>query len=338
MSDNKVNNKLDFRNVKVTQFDPGQVSKMTFSELQSSVRTYSTNAILKDAYTHFVQDVNVDGEPTKVTYYQATHPARDRLNFASDVAGSLAGSYLTLQDFITKQVYVFYYVVSGSGVAPGIGDVEIPVVINANDTSALVAYATREAIKGTEEFIVIDSNLLANYVDIEYLQFGETQAVNVGTTGFLATRINEGESFVVGQVELDYDISGNPIYNKNVLKGLKFNIYTASFDAEREEIEVSAVVSMDPVISKDPTVYNVDMPFANIEYSLALPLDTKRFQLNIRDHRSKYTVSWVTGGAVLTRSPGTVYEESGLQIIAGKDTIYFTGKKDDLVMEVITWK
>jgi len=230
MSNNKVNNKLDFRNVKTTQFDPGQVNKMSFSELQSALRVYGTNAVLSDAYTHFVQDLDVNSNPISVTYYQATDPARDRLNFASDSAGSLAGTYITLQDFITKKLYVFYYVVSGIGTAPGVGDVEIPVVINANDTSALVAYSTREAIKGTEEFIVIDSNLLANYVDVEYLQFGETDLINVGTTGFTSTRTNEGKSFKVGEIEIEYNGSGDPIYNGNVLKGLKFNPFSASFD------------------------------------------------------------------------------------------------------------
>jgi hypothetical protein len=338
MSFNKKDNKLDFRNVKNSQFDPGQTQKMAFSELQSAFRQYNTNAILKDAYTHFIQELDASDRPTKVTYYQATAPASDRINVRADSGGDLAGTYFTLQEFITKKTHVFWFKVSGSGTAPGIGDVEHEITLSNNDPASVVAFAVKNAVEATDEFYVLNSDLLSAYVDIQYYQFGETQAIDVGTSGFISNRLVQGASFEVGEIELSYDVDGSPIYNGNKLSGLLYNPYTASFDVERDEITVSAVVSMDPVISKDPTMYNVDMPFAGVEYSLALPLDTKRFQLSVRDHKSKYTVSWVSGGAVLTKAPGTVYEESGLQIISGKDIIYFTGLKDDLVMEIITWK
>ena len=250
---------LDFRNVKNSQFDPGQTQKMAFSELQSAFRQYSTNAILKDAYTHFIQTLDGSNRPTNVTYYQASHPASDRINVRADSGGDLAGTYFTLQEFITKRTHVFWFQVSGSGSAPGIGDVEHQIDLTNNDPASVVAFAVKNAIEATEEFYVLDSNLLSSYVDIQYYQFGETQAINVGTSGFIANRLVEGDSFQVGEIELKYDVDGNPVYNGNKLKGLLYNPYTASFDAERDEIEVSAIVSLDPVISKDPEVFNVAM-------------------------------------------------------------------------------
>jgi hypothetical protein len=338
MSDNKVDNKLDFRNVKTSQFGGSQIERMEFSELQSAKRTFTTTPILRDAYTHFFQQTNIDGYPTYVQYWQATDTAVDKLQVRADVAGDLAGKYITLQEYITQRTHVFYYVVGGSGTAPGIGDVETPININTNDPASVVALATKNALDSVDEFTVTKKDYLSSYIQLEYLQFGETSAIDVGSTGFMSIRQKEGASFEVGEVFLDYDANNNPIYNGNTLRGLLYNPYTASFDVERDEIVVSAVVSLDPIISKDPTVYNVAMATAGTEYSLALPLETKRFQLNIRDHRSKYTVSWTSGGAVLTKSPGTIYEESGLEIVTGKDTIYFTATKDDMVMEIITWK
>lgn len=335
---NKKNGKLDFRNVKNTQFDPSQTQKMAFSELQSAYRQYETNAILKDAYTHFVQELDGNDRPTKVTYYQATAPAKDRINVRADNNGDLAGTYLTLQEFISKKTFVFWFKVSGVGSAPGIGDIEIEVNLNNNDPASLVAFALKAAIEFTSEFIVTNSEILASRIDLEYYEFGEVDAIDVGTTGFLATRLVEGESFVVGEVELSYDVDGSPIYNGNKLKGLLYNPYTASFDVERDEITVTSVVSLEPLISKDPTVYNVAMPLANTEYSLAIPLDTKRIQVNIRDAKSTYTISWTSGGAYLSKGYGIVYEESNLQIVAGNDTIYFTAPKANMVMEIITWK
>jgi hypothetical protein len=299
MSNNKVNNKLDFRNVKTTQFDPGQVNKMSFSELQSALRVYGTNAILKDAYTHFVQDLDGNSNPISVTYYQATHPARDRLSFASDSGGSLAGAYLTLQEFITKEVYVFYYVVSGVGTAPGVGDVEIPVVINANDTSALVAYSTREAIKGTEEFIVIDSNLLANYVDVEYLQFGETDLINVGTTGFLSNRVNSGESFQVGHIDIEYDVNNEPIYNGNLLKGLKFNPFTASFDIAPGNTVIADDEGHKLDINPDGSINTVPKK------------DYDNFQIIARDSFGNITQVEYYLSAALVKTVDLVYDSEG---------------------------
>ena len=102
-----------------TQFDRGQVLKGSFSELNSALRTLGTNAILKDAYTHFTQTVDGEGRPLHVTYYQAGDPAQDELIFVADVSQSLAGTYFILEEFLTKKTHAFYYVVDGNGTAPG---------------------------------------------------------------------------------------------------------------------------------------------------------------------------------------------------------------------------
>jgi hypothetical protein len=337
-TDNKIDNKLDFRNVKTSQLGGTQIERAEYSELQSAKRVFTTTPILKDAYTHFIQTVNAQGRPTYVEYWQATSPATDKLQMSADVAGSKAGTYFALQEYQTKKLHVFYYVANGVGVAPGIGDIETPIIINNNDSAALIAYASKNVIDALDEFTAVQPSILSSFLEISYNQFGDTTAIDVGTSGFITSRLIEGCAFKVGDVTLDYDVDGHPIYGGNALKGLLYNPYTASFDVERDEIVVTAVVSLDPIISKDPTVYNVAMPSANTEYSLALPLETKRFQMNIQNHSSKYTVSWVSGGPIITKSPGTVYEEQSLEIVTGKDTIYFTGKKNNLVMEIITWK
>jgi len=222
--------KLDFRNVTVTQFDSAQTQKMSFSELHSAHKHFTTSAILKRPYTHFTQILDGENRPTKVEYYEATVPARDRINVKADNNSDLAGTYITLTEFISKKTFVYYFVVSGTGSAPGIGDVEIPVEINQNDPASLVAFSLKSSFNNTEEFEVIGDQLLAAYIDIEYLEFGETPAINVGTTGFLSTRIQEGRSIKVGEVELEYDEDDNIIYNGNTLKDFTFNAYKASFD------------------------------------------------------------------------------------------------------------
>lgn len=338
MSSNKVDNKLDFRNVKQTQLDSAQTLKGSFSELQSALRTYGTNAILKEGYTHFFQQTNANGLPTYVEYWQASAPSTDKLSFRADSGGDLAGTYFTLQEYLTKRTHVFYYVVSGAGVAPGIGDTETPIILENNDPASVVAYSTKLVLDSVDEFKVTHNGLLNAYIELEYMQFGQTAPIDVGTTGFLTTRITQGDSFQVGEVYLDYDVNGSPIYGGNTLKGLLFNPYTASFDVERDEITVTAQVDLGPLISKDPTVHNVVMATAGVEYSLALPIDTKQIQAQIRDHNGKYYISWSSGGAQWTKSPGSTYEVQGLELDITNNTIYFTGTKDNITMEIITWK
>jgi len=283
MGDNKVNNKLDFRNVKQTQFDGVQTNRMSFSELQSGYRSYDTTAVLKDAYTHFIQTLNSNNLPTQVTYYQATSPTQDRINVRADSGGDLAGKYITLQEYISKKTYVFWFNVSGSGTAPGIGDVEIQVDLITNDAALVVAFALKTAFNTTEEFIVLDESSMSSYVDVEYLQFGETQAINVGTSGFVVNRIVQGESFEVGEIKLEYDSNDNPIYNGNTLIGLKYNQYTASFDidttssiikdSDGDELEINADGSINTVPKKDwdnfeVVARNSDKCITQVEYNM----------------------------------------------------------------------
>lgn len=335
MSDNKKDGFLDYRRMKQTQFDPGQVMRGSFSESASGLRTFGTNAILRDHYTHFVQELDINNRPTTVTYYQAVRPRRDKITFRGDVGGDLAGKYFTIQEPITRKTWVFYYVVSGNGVAPGIGDVEIAIPIVTGDFAAVVAYATKGAIKQLNEFYVVTDDILIANIEFEYAEFGgENQTVDVATSGFFYTNVIQGSSIEVGKIELKYDASGNPIYNGNLLRGLIYNPYTASFDAERSEVEVN----IERLTGSTPTIYNIPMPIAGQEYSQVLPIDANRFQMNIRDHKSKYRFSWTSGGPVITKSPGTIYNEEMLELISGQNTIYFSADKDNLIMEIIVWK
>lgn len=333
MSDNKVDNKLDFRNVTVSQFDPGQTQKMAFSEYQSAYKHFETNAILKQPYSHFIQTLDGQNRPTRVEYYQATHPVRDRINVRADNGGDLAGKYILLQEYISKKTFVYYFVVSGSGSAPGIGDVEIPVEINTNDPTSLVAFALKSELKATEEFEVIGSQVLSGYVDIEYLEFGETAAIDTGTTGFLTTRINAGQSYLVGEVDLEYNSNGDPIYNGNLLKGLLFNPYTASFDPELSEIDVTVTADLDRATNF--TVINENIPLKDTEVTVVIPDGVKRFKLQSRQDNSKLTVRDISSGDYFTIRFGAVYEERDLK--TSGVTLIITASKDNTDIELLTW-
>jgi len=230
MSYNKKNGKLDFRNVKMTQFDSSQTNRMEFSELQSAKRTLPTNTILKDAYTHFRQTLDGDNRPTKVDYYQALDSTIDKLTFRADSGGDLAGTYYILTNNLDGKTYAIYQVVSGSGSAPGVADVEIAATYNNNDSATLVAFANKQALANITDIRITYSGILSDFVEIEYLQFGDTPVIDLGTTGFTVSRTKEGESYLVTSVELEYDSDGNIIWQEELLKNAVYDPYTASFN------------------------------------------------------------------------------------------------------------
>lgn len=222
--------KKDFRNMQQTQFDPGQVLKGSFSEQSSALRTVPVNGIIKDTYTNIVQTLDALGRPTRVEYYQANSSTIDTINFTADVGGNSAGDYYSFTNPVDKKVYVLYQVVSGVGAAPGVGDVELPVTYDDDDSASLVMLSNLATLKLIDDIKIIAKSVLNSSITIEYLQFGEAAVIDLNNSSFFATRLKEGESTLVGEVDLSYDQYGEVIYNGNVLKGLTYNLYTGSFD------------------------------------------------------------------------------------------------------------
>lgn len=252
--------KKDFRNIKLTQLDFGQVIKGSFSENQSALKTFNTNSILKDSYTHLVQELDSENRPLNIEYYQANSPSVHTLSFRDDNNGDLAGTYFKMQTFLDKKVHVFYYVVSGNGDEPQEGDFKYPINITNNDPVSLVAYSTRNKIGLIPEFKIVGNNLLSNFIDIEYNQFGETQLIDVNNTGFLASVKQEGTSTKVGEISLSYNEQGHTIYNGNVLKDLHYNQYSATF--ETSPMNIGVTIADQPLTSS--TVYDKQALDVNI--------------------------------------------------------------------------
>ena len=233
---NKKNGELDFSNIKQTQLGSGNVMRASFSELQSGLRTLDTNAILKDAYTHFTQILNADDLPTKVEYWQATSPSKYEITCVRDISSNLLDTYIIFEEYISKRTILLYYDVDGNGTAPGIADEEYPVAIIENDSAFVVALSTFTVLKTLSDYFVVRSvgGALYTKVEVQFLQFGETSPINAGTTGFTSTQTKVGTSFKVGEVFIDYNATKDPIYNGNVLKGLTYNAYRAIFESNGE--------------------------------------------------------------------------------------------------------
>lgn len=331
MSCNKVKGQLDFSNIKMSQFGMGNVIRASFSELQSALRVTNTNALLRDAYTHFVQELDENNNPTKIEYYQASKAVIDEVFFANDVSGGLEGKYILLQEFISKREIALYITVDGVGTAPSVGDLQVPVNISENDPASIVRLAFINALAPYESFQV---ERVGKYTDtsikITYLQFGESEAIDLTDTGFTVTRLQSGDSFKVGEVIIEYDENQNPIWDGNLLKGMVYNAFTGEFEASGGDTKDSA---------QELEIINLNMSLRDIEYTLNVPDNTKKITMRSRNKKANIQLSEVEGNSNLnyiTIKRGGTLSEDGISL-QGK-SLYLVSDEDDTVLEVMVWR
>jgi hypothetical protein len=95
-----------------------------------------------------------------------------------------------------------------------------------------------------------------------------------------------------------------------------------------------------PLKAGTPTIYNVTLTSANTEYSQALPANTKRFSVHLRDYAT-FRVAYVTGKVAAPTAPyftiaanGELYNE-GLD--ASSKTLYLASPTAGKTAEIEVW-
>lgn len=334
---NKPNNTNVENITALSQYDNGQVLRDAHSLPGHYLRVKESNVLVADFFDYFTAIYNDDNQPTQVCYYAGIQPHLTTIVFNNDVSGNLAGTYFLISSGRKGRSFAVVYTVNGSGAIPSIPDVEnIIVDIIPDEVSNIICVATAIALRPYNlYFNVVRQN---SVLEITTVHLGITNdTIDTGATGF--TIVNSaGQSSLVAKINLTYSAEGNPIWQGQELVDHIYNIHSTSFDIEREEITVSAILDAAPLISKDPEIFNVSMAVANNEYSQVLPVDTKRFQISIRDSLSKFTIGYTPSGTIFTVERGVVYSEENLKLEVTNNTIYFTAPKSNLVAEIIIWK
>lgn len=89
---------------------------------------------------------------------------------------------------------------------------------------------------------------------------------------------------------------------------------------------------------KTPFTQNVAMPIAGNEYSVTVPINTKRFVLKCRGiSKLQYAfISGTTNTVFSTLSPGAEWREENMVLTAAL-TIYFQATKPNEVLELVSW-
>jgi len=127
----------------------------------------------------------------------------DDITTVADVAGSLAGTYFTLNTTFDKEQYYVWYRVSGAGVDPALtAATGIVVDIATNDTAPTVASATQAILDATFSDIW-DVSVATSTLTVKNVRYGKVTAPTAGTSGFTISNNETGQL----QVLLSDDIS-----------------------------------------------------------------------------------------------------------------------------------
>lgn len=87
-----------------------------------------------------------------------------------------------------------------------------------------------------------------------------------------------------------------------------------------------------------PQIFNVSVPLANTEVSQALPANTKRFFVKVRNSTARLQLAFTSGNSgtnYISLTRGTGYEESDLDVAAL--TLYFQTNSPGQIVEILAW-
>lgn len=214
-------------NNKNSQYDSSLIVKEVHDFYGQYIRTGDAKSVVPAYFSHFRAVYDGLDRPIEVTYYRGTLAHITQIG--TSAAAGLDGKYFIIRNNPSDSPFVVWYNLDGLSTAPVVsGATLIEVPIMTGDSASLVAMATE---------LIINSTQGLNFKATRHNQTVKIATVGIGVitnsvdvnTGFLILN-TPGEQEVVGQVFLTY-VGSDPVYNGQVLKGYRYNIYTAKFEA-----------------------------------------------------------------------------------------------------------
>jgi len=108
-------------------------------------------------------------------------------------------------------------------------------------------------------------------------------------------------------------------------------------DSAGHELDINPDGSVNAVVkgAQTPSIFNVTAILANIEYSQAIPNNSKKFRIKARTN-AKLELYFASAAAdIITVLPGNSYKEENLT--TNNLTLYFKSSKAGEVIEILSW-
>jgi hypothetical protein len=252
---------------KNSQYDAPLIVKEVHDFYGQAIRVRDTNSLNSQHFTHFSATYDVNNNPTQVNYFRGTESHITNIACVADVAGSLNNKYFTIRSCPANGLFVVWYNVDGTGTAPVVANSTlIEVQISAGDSAIIVAVATRLTLN-TFFSSFFKATQLNGVLEIRTVGLGVCSNSADVNTGFAISN-TQGAQVLTDSISLSY--SGlDPVYNGQVLKGYKYDIWGGAFEPASS---VSASITA-PVISSgtdDGTPSGTPYVFVNNEFSQIL--------------------------------------------------------------------
>ena len=176
--------------------------------------------------------------------------------------------------------------------------------------------------------LAVDANLTADNITVDTRDLDATTD-NVG--------IKDKVSGYSVKVNSDGSIDANTL-----IQASTDNI-GISDQTSGNKLKVNADGSINAIISTGasasvPTIFNILVSSANTEVSQALPLNTTKFSIKVRDGLAKVKFSFNSGQSgtnYISIGRGVTYAEDSIYLTAG--TLYFQLDKAGQTVEILTW-
>jgi hypothetical protein len=248
-------------------YDPGLIVKEVHDFFAQAIRVRDTNSLNSQYFTHFSATYDANNNPTQVIYYRGVTSHITNIGCLADSASSLNNKYFSIRACPSNQKYHLWFNVDGAGVAPVVADsTPIEIDISVNDPAVVVAAAIRLTINLLYSKIFTVTQLNAT-LEIRTIGFGVCSNSADVNTGF-AVANTQGTQVVTDTINISYS-GTDPIFNGQVLKGYKYDIWGGSFEPASA---VSASITA-PVISSgtdDGTPSGTPYVFVNNEFNQIL--------------------------------------------------------------------
>lgn len=305
----------------LSQLDPGGVAKHVHDELGRSIRVSQANSEVPSGFSRVNLSTNAQGSVTEAVFYAGITTETTRIRFVGDIAGSLNNTYFLINAGEDNPQFYVWYNVDGLGTDPDLaGKCGLEVLLNSNDSDAIVALATKQILNYTKHFNIETNG--DKVILITTRKKGQTTNSSDVSTGFTVITLVEGITERIKCITLPEE--ADFVYKFNHAEGKFEYLYTGAATAE---------------IANTPNIQNVAMTTANTEYNFSLPVGTKQWRLKNRG-MGKVQYTFQSGDSdtnFFTLSPGAVHNYDSLALGAGL-TVYVRNSKDGEVLEVISWK
>lgn len=169
--------------------------------------------------------------------------------------------------------------------------------------------------------LAVDANFIAQNVQA-------TVDLDVPDDGVHIGDLNTGDTL---KIEPDGSI------NANVEIDAADGDNIAIHDAQGHELDINPDGSVNAVIkgAQTPSIFNVIAVAANVEYSQAIPNNSKKFRIKARTSAKLELYFAAAAVDILTVSPGNSYIED--KLTTNNLTLYFKSSKAGEVVEIVSW-